>query len=53
MTDAQPAPKRPRGRPKNPMPEPIPDTPENIMRALLATPPKKDDEWDYLKKPAK
>ena len=41
---------RPRGRPvKNKMPEPIPDTPENIARALLTTPPKKEDEWDYLK----
>ena len=43
-------PKRPQGRPSKPMPEPIPDTPENIMRALLATPPKKAHEWDYLKK---
>ena len=41
---------KPRGRPvKNTMPEPIPDTPENIARALLTTPPKKEDEWDYLK----
>ena len=40
-----------RGRPvTNTMPEPIPDTPENIARALLTTPPKKRDEWDYLKK---
>lgn len=47
MTDQ---PKRPRGRPvEKPMPEPIPDTPENIMRALLATPPKREDEWEYLK----
>ena len=39
-----------RGRPvEKPMPEPIPDTPENIARALLTTPPKKEDEWDYLK----
>ena len=39
-----------RGRPvKNKMPEPIPDTPENIAWALLTTPPKKEDEWDYLK----
>ena len=38
------------GRPvEKPMPEPIPDTPENIARALLTTPPKKEDEWDYLK----
>ena len=42
--------REPRGRPvKNTMPEPIPDTPENIARALLTTPPKKEDEWDYLK----
>ena len=42
--------KRPRGRPvTNTMPEPIPDTPENIARALLTTPPKGEDEWDYLK----
>ncbi len=33
------------------MPELIPDTPENIMRALLATPPKRDDEWEYVRKP--
>ena len=31
------------------MPEPIPDTPENIARALLTTTPKGEDEWDYLK----
>ena len=31
------------------MPEPIPDTPENIARALLTTPPKKGGDWDYLK----
>ena len=41
--------KQPRGRPvTNRMPEPIPDTPENIARALLTTPPKKDGDWDYL-----
>ncbi len=40
----------PRGRPvEKQMPEPIPDTPENIARALLTTPPKKDGDWDYLK----
>ena len=38
-----------RGRPvKRPMPEPIPDTPENIAKAVLATPPKAADEWRYL-----
>ena len=42
--------KRKRGRPsKRTMPEPIPDTPENIMKAVLATPPKRADEWRYLK----
>lgn len=40
--------KRPQGRPPRPMPEPIPDSPENIMRALLATPPKKREEWDFM-----
>lgn len=40
-----------RGRPvKYPLPEPIPDTPENIARVLLATPPKKRKDWRYLKK---
>ena len=39
-----------RGRPiKNTMPEPIPDTAENIARALLTTPPKDEGDWDYLK----
>ena len=37
-----------RGRPvKNTMPEPIPDTAENIFRSIMRGPPKK--EWDYLK----
>ena len=31
------------------MPAPIPDTPENVARALVSTPPKDDGEWDYLK----
>lgn len=39
--------KNPQGRPQRPMPEPIPDTPENVARALLNTPPKQD--WEYLK----
>ncbi len=38
----------PRGRPvKNTMPEPIPDTAENIARAIMRRSPKKD--WDYMK----
>ena len=34
---------RPRGRPvKNQMPEPIPDTPENIARACMKSPAEKE-----------
>ena len=40
---------RPRGRPPRPMPEPIPDSPEAVARALMTTPPKGREEWDYLK----
>ena len=29
------------------LPEPIPDTPENVARAILGTPPKTD--WRYLR----
>ena len=39
---------RRRPRPAEPLPEPIDDTPENIARAILATPPKAADEWRYL-----
>lgn len=43
---SEPKPKR--GRPvENEMPEPIPDTPENVARAGMQGPPKK--EWRYLK----
>ncbi len=38
-----------RGRPPKPMPEPIPDRWEDVAKALLETPPKKREEWDYLK----
>ena len=31
------------------MPASIPDTPENVARALVTTPPKNEDDWDYLK----
>ena len=41
--------KRKVGRPPKPMPERIPDTPENIARALLGTPPKKEEDWRYIK----
>ena len=32
-----------------PMPEQIPDTPENVARLLMTTKPKKDGEWRYVK----
>lgn len=46
MTDK---PKRPVGRPPLEMPEPIPDTWENVARALVTAPPKAEHEWEYLK----
>ncbi len=40
-----------RGRPvKYAMPDPIPDTPENIMRALLSAPPRRENDWDYIRR---
>ena len=48
---ASPRPLRRTGRTvEKPMPEPIPDIPENVARALVTTPPKAEGEWDYLKK---
>lgn len=42
--------KRRRGRPvEHPMPEPIPDTPENIMKAFLRTPPTPAKRWKFMK----
>ena len=38
-------------RAKRAMPARIPDTPENVARTLLNTPPKKPAKWDYLRKP--
>ena len=44
----EPIKRRTRGRPvKNTMPEPILDTAENIARAIMRGPPKK--EWIYMK----
>ncbi len=44
------APQRPRGRPRTHiMPDPIPDTPQNVARALMTTKPKSESEWQYLK----
>jgi hypothetical protein len=34
---------------KYPLPEPIPDSPENIARAVFATPPKKPEEWRHIR----
>ncbi len=46
--DIEQSPRRGRGRPPTyVMPEPIPDTPENIARACMQVPPAKD--WDFLK----
>ena len=40
-----------RGRPvKYAMPDPIPDTPESIMRALLSAPPRRENDWDYIRR---
>ena len=39
-----------KGRPPKPLPPSIPDTAENIMRALVKAPPKQRRDWDYLKK---
>lgn len=42
-------PKKKRGKPVElAMPEPIPDTPENVLRAIFNTPPKKPEEWKHL-----
>ena len=39
-----------RRRAKPAMPAGIPDTPENVARALLNAPPKKPAEWEHLRK---
>ena len=31
------------------LPDPIPDTPENVARAILGSPPKADSDWRYLR----
>ena len=38
------------GLPRNPMPDRINATPDQILDAVLKTPPKKANEWRYLKK---
>ncbi len=42
--------KSPGRPPKYPMPEPIDADPEDVARAILNTPTKREGEWDYLKK---
>ena len=42
--------KQPRGHPARPMPDPIPDTPENVARIVMQAPKQPKDGWDYLKK---
>ena len=40
-----------RGRPvEKPMPERIPDSPENIAKAMFRVGSKREDEWRYLNK---
>ena len=52
LVDSHYQPARLRGRPiEKTIPAPIPDTPENIAKAILGTPPKKNDAWGYLKQP--
>lgn len=42
--------KRKVGRPSTlTMPEDIPDTPENVAKAILTSKPKKRHEWQFLK----
>jgi hypothetical protein len=44
------SPKRPVGRPPLELPDPIPDTPENIARVVLNTKPKRRGEWRFEKR---
>ena len=41
-----------RKRRKRRMPEPIPDSPESVARAILGTPPKARDEWRFTQEDA-
>ena len=48
-TGEQPQKVTKRGRPPTlTMPDPIPDTLDNVMDAVLTTPPKKRSKWKYL-----
>ncbi len=48
MTRDKESSRNPVGRPAKPMPPPIPDTPENVAKSVLFTPPKRDEDWEYL-----
>ena len=40
----------PRGRPPvKDWPEQIPDTPDNVLRAVLSTPSLRRDQWNYMR----
>lgn len=42
--------KRSAGRPAtHEMPERIPDTGRNILKAVLRQPPRDEDDWDYIR----
>lgn len=45
-----PTPNARRGRPTRSLPDPIPDTPENVAKALLASPPKSLKDWKFLQR---
>ena len=50
MTVKKSEPKRPRGRPvEKTLPEPIDDDPKNVMRAILATPLRKKEDWRFMR----
>ena len=39
------------GRPvEKPGPDQIPDSPEKVLRSLVASPPRREDQWEYLKR---
>ena len=48
-----PRPKRSVGRPPLELPEPIPDSPENIARVVLNTKPRRRGEWRFEKRRAR
>ena len=51
MAKERPAKAKKAGRPPTlTMPEPIDDTIDNVMDAVLGTPPKKRSDWKYLQR---